>query len=204
MTENKIHQICKRYNVTNYTINSDMSIDVEGDVDLHRRGLTELPLTFNIIHGGFYCGDNSLISLKGSPIEIHGNFNCIRNKLKSLKYSPEVIKGNAEFPYNKIKDLKHVPKCHGIDLFNNDIRDFKYLENIKILDVSGINPVYEIVLLFSGRYGRPSIEQIKYFNELDIIRDNGYTVILDRLNYFLQDMGKDEIQKNDIVNYIVK
>ena len=43
---NDIDSICKKYNITNYTINSDGSIDVDGDVNLSNRGLTKLPLKF--------------------------------------------------------------------------------------------------------------------------------------------------------------
>ena len=34
MNEQKIHDICKVYNINNYTINSDGSIDVDGNVNL--------------------------------------------------------------------------------------------------------------------------------------------------------------------------
>ena len=35
-----IDSICRRYCIENYTINSDGSIDVNGDVDLFNEGLT--------------------------------------------------------------------------------------------------------------------------------------------------------------------
>lgn len=34
MTEQEIHNICKKLKIKNYTINSDGSIDVDGDVIL--------------------------------------------------------------------------------------------------------------------------------------------------------------------------
>ena len=36
-TMETIHDICKRYNIKNYTINPDGSIDVNGDVDLYNK-----------------------------------------------------------------------------------------------------------------------------------------------------------------------
>ena len=42
--EQEIHDICKKYNIENYTINSDGSIDVDGNVNLSKMNLTELPL----------------------------------------------------------------------------------------------------------------------------------------------------------------
>ena len=52
---NSIHDICKRYNITNYTINGDGSIDVDGSVKLSEYKLTEFPLIFNKVTGYFYC-----------------------------------------------------------------------------------------------------------------------------------------------------
>jgi hypothetical protein len=48
-----IHAIFKKYDITNYTINPDGSIDVDGDVDLYNRDLTKLPLNFRNISGYF-------------------------------------------------------------------------------------------------------------------------------------------------------
>ena len=36
MTEQEIHDICKKYNIKNYTINPDGSTDVEGFQQLNR------------------------------------------------------------------------------------------------------------------------------------------------------------------------
>ena len=42
MNNQEIHNICKKYNITNYSINSDGSIDVEGNVNLVKKNLKEL------------------------------------------------------------------------------------------------------------------------------------------------------------------
>jgi hypothetical protein len=47
MTEQKIRYICKKYNIDNYTINPDGSIDVYQNVDLSNNDLYEIPLKFN-------------------------------------------------------------------------------------------------------------------------------------------------------------
>jgi hypothetical protein len=41
-----IDSICEKYGITNYTINDDGSIDVDGDVNLSCKNLTKLPLKF--------------------------------------------------------------------------------------------------------------------------------------------------------------
>ena len=58
-----ISLICKQYNIENYTVNDDGSIDVNGDVFLDNKGLTELPLSFNKVTGYFSCSNNKLTSL---------------------------------------------------------------------------------------------------------------------------------------------
>ena len=113
MTEQEIHDICKKYGIQNYTINPDGSIDVDDDVRLHNMGLTKLPLDFNIVHGHFYCYKNELTSLKGSPKKVGGNFYCSYNILTSLKGSPESVRGSFYCSYNKISSLKGCPKYIG-------------------------------------------------------------------------------------------
>ena len=66
--------ICKKYRITNYTINEDGSIDVDGDVNLSGAKLTKLPLNFRSVSGNFNCSYNQLTSLEGSPQSV-GDFN---------------------------------------------------------------------------------------------------------------------------------
>jgi hypothetical protein len=99
-----IHDICKKYNIKNYTVNDDGSIDVNGDVNLSGFYLTELPLTFNKVSGYFNCGMNKLTSLKGSPRWIGGYFDCRYNRLTSLEFSPDYVGGWFDCKYNKLTD----------------------------------------------------------------------------------------------------
>jgi hypothetical protein len=72
----KINYICKKYGIRNYTINSDGSISVEGDVDLRYKRLTKLPVKFKEISGDFWCYENNLTSLEGCPERVGGHFSC--------------------------------------------------------------------------------------------------------------------------------
>jgi hypothetical protein len=101
---NSIHDICKQYKIENYTINPDGSIDVNGDVFLDNKRLTELPLTFNKITGYFSCSDNKLTSLKGSPRWIGGWFDCNYNQLTSLEFSPDYVGGVFCCDRNQLTD----------------------------------------------------------------------------------------------------
>ncbi len=82
MEEQEIHKICKSYEIENYSINSDGSIDVDGDVRLPNKKLIKLPIKFNKVSGSFDCSWNNLISLENSPIEVGGDFICDLNRLK--------------------------------------------------------------------------------------------------------------------------
>jgi hypothetical protein len=95
-----IDSICAKYGITNYTINSDGSIDVDGNVDLFGKSLTKLPLKFNHVSGNFNCGDNKLTSLEGCPKSVGVYFTCSYNKLTSLIGGPEKVGGNKYSCYN--------------------------------------------------------------------------------------------------------
>ena len=99
-----ISLICEKYNITNYTINDDGSIDVNGSVDLSSKGLTELPLVFNKVTGYFGCGYNKLTTLKGSPRWIGGSFSCSYNNLTSLEFGPDYVGSNFWCNDNNLTD----------------------------------------------------------------------------------------------------
>ena len=56
-----LEDICEKYNIKNYKINPDNSIDVDGNVDLDRKYLTELPIRFNRVTGHFDCSRNDFL-----------------------------------------------------------------------------------------------------------------------------------------------
>ena len=74
VNKDEIEEKLKEYKIENYTINDDGSIDVDGDVYLSNKNLTEIPFNFNKVTGDFDCSDNELTSLKGSPKEVGGNY----------------------------------------------------------------------------------------------------------------------------------
>jgi hypothetical protein len=101
---NSIQDICKQYNIKNYTINPDGSIDVDGDVNLWNLGLTELPLIFNKVSGYFNCGVNELTTLKGSPRYVGDYFGCNKNQLTSLEFSPDYVGSYFSCELNNLTD----------------------------------------------------------------------------------------------------
>ena len=214
-SKESVDEICKKYNIKNYTINDDKSIDVNGNVDLNGKKLTKLPLKFNKLSGYFDCSYNQLTSLEGSPKSVSGDFDCSNNQLASLEGSPQSVGGYFycshnqltslegspqsvgyfDCSYNQLTSLEGSPKSVSGDFGcnNNQIKDFngfpEYFENdLYIWD----NPVSNVYELFDDAL------KITLFNEYDIIREN--EIILDRLNDFLNHIGESEV--NSVKEYI--
>jgi len=127
----RIDSICRQYNIRNYSINPDGSIDVVGNIDLSNKKINNLPLIFNNVSGDFSCQHNGLTSLEGSPTLIGGFFNCQYNRLANLigapttigKYfncqcnvltslvgSPRTVGGYFGCDYNKLTSLVGIPE----------------------------------------------------------------------------------------------
>ncbi len=215
--EENILILCSRYGIKNYTINSDGSIDVDESVNLNHKRLTKLHLNFNHITNSFTCYGNLLVSLEGCPKSVNGNFSCGDNRLKSLKGCPEYV--GAEFccSWNQLKSLEGTPQE-----ISNDFRcsynkltslqgaprkikgNFNCAHNI-IWSLEGApdyidgtfycdaNPIYNIWKLFKD------YSKVELFNYYDIIReiDGKPAIVLDRLNDFLEEIGKEPVEKVD-------
>jgi hypothetical protein len=117
---NNIESICKKYNITNYTINADGSIDVNGNVYLDRNGLAKLPLKFGRVTGNFNCYDNQLTTLEGSPREVGGYFYCYDNKLTTLEGGPREVGGDFNCSYNQLTTLEGSPGEVGGSFYCHD------------------------------------------------------------------------------------
>jgi hypothetical protein len=70
-------EFCKKY-LKNYTINTDNTVDVDGDVNLYHKlgNMKKLPVKFGKVSGGFYCSISKLTTLEGCPKYVGGNFWC--------------------------------------------------------------------------------------------------------------------------------
>ena len=122
-----IEEICEQYEIENYTINPDGSIDVDGSVDLNMLKLEEIPLQFNIVTENFYCNHNKLTTLKGSPKEVGGSFYCIYNEyLTSLKGAPKKVGDVFDCAYTSLTNLKYIPDCDTLSCNGCSIPFFEY------------------------------------------------------------------------------
>ncbi|MFV8466702.1 hypothetical protein [Flavobacterium sp. LB1P62] len=124
---NTIEQICIQYQIENYSINPDGSIDVDGNVDLSSRNLFILPLKFRRVLGNFNVQNNQLTNLYGSPIAVGGNFNSFNNQLTNFTNGPKWVGGDLYAYNNKLASLEGSPdEVVG----NYYISGNEYLENL--------------------------------------------------------------------------
>ena len=179
--KSEIDKICRKYDIRNYTINTDGSIDVNGDdtllyggVGLGIMDLKKLPLKFNKVDGWFNCNFNMMKSLEGSPIEVNGDFNCVGNELTSFKFAPRIIRGDFYCSSNYIKTFEYFPKFVKGDFYCIG------------------NRIYQVWRLFEDW------TKIELLNDFDIFRDEDTdepVIVMERLNDFLLTIGKDPVKK---------
>lgn len=89
-----IEEWLKKMKITNYTINADLTIDANEEIDICYKKLTNFPdyIQFNRTKN-FWCGENKLKSLRGCPVYVDGAFGCSHNKITSLDGCPKIVTG---------------------------------------------------------------------------------------------------------------
>ena len=136
MTKQEIHKICDELNIYNYTINKDMSIDVNGHIIIPgiKKDIKHLPLQFNLVTKTFDCGFLSLISLKGSPKFCSGYACSDNSDLESLDYATlncDIDHGEVNYHGNITNNTNVSPKESDRYLlrriFMGDYESIKYL-----------------------------------------------------------------------------
>ena len=114
MLKNKqeIEDWLKEMKIKNFEVNDDLTVDVDGYVNISKKKLTEIPVQFNKIKGEFDCGGNEdLKSLKGCPQIGITDFECYGCDLRDLEGAPKEINGWFDCSDNKdLKSPKYAPK----------------------------------------------------------------------------------------------
>jgi hypothetical protein len=215
-----IHSICKKYHITDYTINDDGSIDVYGDVHLSNRRLTKLPLKFKNVHGDFHCDYNQLTSLEGSPESVE-YFYCYNNQLTSLEGAPRSVSGDFYCSNNQLTSLEGAPSHvgGGFYCYNNQLTSLEgspqsvdgdfYCNKNKLTSLEGgprsvggeynfdknpCNPIYQDWINVDRRS-----DLLEMMEDYDFLR--GSEIVWDRLESFFNDNdlelpNKEELRKN--------
>jgi hypothetical protein len=190
-----------KYNIKNYIINSDKTIDVKGDVDLFNKGLEEIPnfIQFNVIYGKFDVSHNRLTSLKGGPKKVKDNFMCQHNSLTDLEYAPTYVGTYAYLFNQKMKPKaekkylqKYPPKKGYTGVNPNEMNEeFTRNQEDKLSSVG----VGKISLI------KQWLEKYKVYNY--IITEDYYIDTTDSVNLSYRKINKipDYIQFNIIKGY---
>jgi hypothetical protein len=98
-TKEEIAAWLDEHKVTNYSINDDLAVDVNGDVSVHvpkhipgdpNAKWANLPIQFGKVSGKFYI-QNVKDSLKGCPKEVGGTFTVFNSYMPDLIGSPSKV-----------------------------------------------------------------------------------------------------------------
>ena len=177
---------CKEYDITNYTINEDGSIDVDDDVDLSVSDLVQIPIKFGKVSGDFNCSNNHLTTLSGCPSYVGGDFKCRFNRITNLIGSPNYIGGTFICSHNDLlTSLVGSPEYVG-GVFDCSSNSLKTLVGLKTEIVGSyyLSPKFDIILaILQG-----NVEYINNFYDFHIITnldDKKSTLNLKRLNKFI-------------------
>ncbi len=198
MTTSEVHNLCREYNIKNYTINDDMSISVNGNVNLTHRNIKYLPIKFKEVGGNFWCSYNHLTSLKYCPEKVSGDFSCNNNQLTSLKYCPETV-GGFYCSGNQLTSLEYCPESVGGRFYcnYNQITNFDGLPEFFERPISIYeNPVDEIYKLFKEDH-----RCIYWIREFGVIQ--GGEVVRDRLEEVYHTLGMDIPNNITLKEYIL-
>jgi hypothetical protein len=142
------------------------------------------------VGGGFYCDNNKLTSLEGCPKSVCGDFYCHSNRLTSLEGCPKSVGGGFYCNDNQLTNLEGCPKSVGGN-FHCRYNNIETFEGLDFVNIGGNfncsnNPIWEVWNLFKDH------TKFEFFNDCDIIRENK-VIILDRLNFFLDYIGKNTV-----------
>jgi hypothetical protein len=113
-----------------YLINNNV-IDVEGDVDISRSFLSEIPFKFGKVTGNFNCHYNKLTTLNNAPYFVGGDFVCSFNKLINLVGSPIDVEGDFKCSSNEnLKSLEGMPSEISGDFYCHSCPKLKELDSV--------------------------------------------------------------------------
>jgi len=208
MTEQEIKDLCSAYDITDYQIRDDGSIDVVGDVYLTDGlgDLKQLPLTFNKVNGFFSCRENNLTTLEGCPKKVSRFFDCSYNRLTSLEYSPKIVEGHFDCYYNayltSLEGLENTYIVGELNVWGCDnlytLKGFPKKIGGFDCDYTPIEPIYDTFIQ------ECDYDTMRKFNKFDVIYTDGldWFIDYDNLGKFLRSVGKDEISMEDFDDFI--
>jgi len=99
---NLIKTWLERCGIEKYIINNDLTITVNGNVNLDSFKFGNFPdyIQFRDVYGWFDINSDKMTSLRGCPSYVQDFFSCSNNYLESLDFAPKNINGSFYCAYN--------------------------------------------------------------------------------------------------------
>ncbi len=114
-----------------HEVHEDGSASIHETVYLESKSLQRLPFNFKTIKGSFWCFNNKLVSLQGSPSSVEGGFMGYNNKLTSLEGAPSSVGGDFWCNGNNLTSLEGAPKQIGGEFRSDQFSDEQYRDFTK-------------------------------------------------------------------------
>ncbi len=128
-TKIEIAKWCDTNLIENYTINDDLTVDVDDNVILYLIPMDELPIQFGFVKGDFILGENGLTTLKGVPSTVGGDFICGGNEIEDLEHLPKTISSRIILLNNKISSYtSSLKNANNIIWISEPMPGLSYLE----------------------------------------------------------------------------
>ena len=118
--------------IENYTINKNLTVDVNGSVTLSNKNLKKIPVQFGKVGESFYCHSNQLTSLNGAPQKVGESFYCDNNKLTSIPQSFSKIKNLYVFPNLNWNNVEWINKILGDTLTAEEVFAIDNIEHRRV------------------------------------------------------------------------
>jgi len=160
----EISGFLRKFSITDFVINDDLTVDVNESVYICEAGLFELPIKFRNINGSFYIHDNKLTTLKGCPEYVSGDFGCGRNNLTTLEYSPKYVGMDFDCSNNEITSLDYMPKEIGEGFFCR----YNKLTSLKGISKNIRNIYVSDNFLKTTKYFPTDYDIFEYYNNQDL------------------------------------
>jgi hypothetical protein len=125
-TKEQIEVLLDTAKIGNYTINEDLSVDVEGNVTINGDvflGAKEMPFSFRNVKGDFYIMNAPFDTMKGFPTNVEGSFQVFNCRMSTCEHAPKFIGTNIRFSLMRnLVSLKGLPnQANGIISINSNL-----------------------------------------------------------------------------------
>ena len=135
-------------------------------------------------------------SLERGLVNVDGIVNLRDRELKELPLKFGVVTGLFNCSNNNLTSLEGCPKYVGgyFSCCRNNIREFTGIKYIEWWLSCSDNPIGNIWKIISPNF-KWDEDKMDLFEDCSVIQDDGEAVAIDRLNFFLEEIGLEPVEK---------